>query len=358
MKLHRAWQLGFVLPMIIAIAFLADVAMRFTPIDPYTFRAWEAMTRFPAPNALFEANKRYYNARTYGNLAGLGNLPALRQYRSETFSTDAYGFRNPPEASDGRPVSAIIFGDSFVVGNGVNDDQTLSVQLSAATGKTVYNAGGTGASLENIRALARRLKMSQGTIIYAHTGLHQLWAGASGWIWLNGLTTVSPLKVASQQAYRTLQNDLLLPNTYTSNVVQARLLNNDVTLFRPQDIRRYYQQQPDDHLINQWATLAAELRKDNLDLLILLVPTKYAVYRPLLKEGQGPEPADGILYLDKIERRVRESGITVVNLTPTFRAAAAAGLDRKEYIYWLDDTHWNADGIALAVVEIKKVLKQ
>jgi hypothetical protein len=44
----------------------------------------------------------------------------------------------------------------------------------------------------------------------------------------------------------------------------------------------------------------------------------------------------------------------VLNLTPEFRKQAEALLARGEYLYWLDDTHWNAEGIRVAAQEIAK----
>lgn len=37
--------------------------------------------------------------------------------------------------------------------------------------------------------------------------------------------------------------------------------------------------------------------------------------------------------------------VPVLNVTQDFRKQAEAFLARSQYLYWLDDTHWNADGI-------------
>jgi hypothetical protein len=45
-------------------------------------------------------------------------------------------------------------------------------------------------------------------------------------------------------------------------------------------------------------------------------------------------------------------------LTPRFRNQAEALLAHDTYLYWLDDTHWNAEGIrdaAQAIAESKTV---
>jgi len=101
--------------MLIAAMFAADAGTRFLPIDALCFQAWECMTRYQAPGSIFEANRQFTSTRTHGNLSNMGNLPALRQYRPQVFTTDANGFRNP-RGSERRPQDGIVVGDSFVAG--------------------------------------------------------------------------------------------------------------------------------------------------------------------------------------------------------------------------------------------------
>ncbi len=53
-----------------------------------------------------------------------------------------------------------------------------------------------------------------------------------------------------------------------------------------------------------------------------------------------------------METSLRESRLEVVTLTSVFRTRAADALERGEYIYWLDDTHWNGAGTSTAAEEI------
>jgi hypothetical protein len=80
--------------------------------------------------------------------------------------------------------------------------------------------------------------------------------------------------------------------------------------------------------------------------VVLLVPNKYTVYGPLTVGSPGA--AEGGRLLAGIADRLRDSGVPGVDVTPLFAAQAAAGLPRHEYLYWRDDTHWNARGIRLA----------
>ncbi len=44
----------------------------------------------------------------------------------------------------------------------------------------------------------------------------------------------------------------------------------------------------------------------------------------------------------------------MINLTDDYMRAAASDFQQGRYIYWLDDTHWNAEGIEIAAKAILK----
>ncbi|MGH7645989.1 MAG: hypothetical protein ACREMR_10440, partial [Gemmatimonadales bacterium] len=99
------------MPATIAAAGLADLVLRSLPPDRYSFRVWEAM-RTRGERSPFRPDWRYHRDDVYGNLAALGNLPGRREYRAQTFTTDALGYHNPPGLADGGAVAAILFGTS------------------------------------------------------------------------------------------------------------------------------------------------------------------------------------------------------------------------------------------------------
>src|SRR5205807_1659054 len=72
------------------------------------------------------------------------------------------------------------------------------------------------------------------------------------------------------------------------------------------------------------------------------------------RPAQGPGPGAGADYLDRLEQDLRAAGIPVLNLTPLISAEAARDLRHDRYLYWLDDIHWNARGIALAAGAIRE----
>ena len=356
-------------PRLLAVVCLLDVGLRLTSVDPLTFRAWEAMSRYRPPGAAFEPNRQYRQDRTYGDAAAMGNMPGLRQYRREVFTTDALGFRN---AGDLRThgVAAIMIGDSSAVGSGVSDEETLPARLTALSGCGVYNAGSEDAKPDpdRVLALSQKLGMHRGLVIHLYSEIRELptvpptqkrrmdhlLALTPDWVSsvagrIRGIITVSPLRILSERALKALENGRVLPNSYAANVVKAAVNNGDTMLFPVAHVRNFYAKR--DVAADYWTWLQTSLRNEHLDLLVLLVPSKYWVYRPFLVDQ--PMLGDGAGdYLARLERELRAAGIPVLNLAPMFATQAAAHLARHEYLYWLDDTHWNAQGIDLAAAAI------
>ena len=367
------WAMGRVVPRVVLLACLGDVGMRMERIDPWTFRAWEALSAYRSPAAPFEADRRYEKGDSYGDLAALGNLPELRQYRSEVFTTDALGFRNPPEAANRTP-AAIVVGDSFVVGSGVSDDETVTSRLGALLGCPVYNAGGIDPHPDRILALARKLKLERGLVIHqfaedfempaAPSGARRRYQRVLGAMGpgvgtlvgrVRGMLTVSPLQIACERALKGWENGRLLPNRYVGRVVRGRLTSGDSMLFMGYFFGKFHQKR--EVPTAYWTWLQKELRVGGLELAVVIVPSGYRVYRPFLVEPKSSPDESVDDYPGRVEDELRRAGIPALNLTTTLSAAAAKGLPERQYLYWRDDIHWNAPGTAVAAEAIREGLR-
>jgi len=354
--------LGRIGPAVVLLCLLLDVSLRFLPPGLVTFRAFESMTLFATGDGPFVPNAVYRNERSYGDLANLGNLPQLRQYRKEVFSTDAAGYRNRRETA--KPFTGIlIVGDSFTVGSGVSDPFTLSEQLSEISGRRVYNGGDT----PGLWKLIEDLQMSRGLVVWQQLGRTRLplsivpWVIKQGWKrrlvgkalgekhaetlravykYAVAFESYSPLRILSGRAVKLLQNDVIFPNPYRSEVVAGKLRNGREILFLAEEVRTYEADRPTDP--EAFVKLRGQLQERGIGLLVLLVPGKYEVYHDLLLSAP---PSTKREFLDVVEERLAAAKVPVVNLTPRFRKEAEALLARDEYLYWLDDTHWNAEGI-------------
>ena len=168
------------------------------------------------------------------------------------------------------------------------------------------------------------------------------------------LESYSPLKILFGRAVKLLQNDKILPNPYRSAVVAAKLRNGREILFLSSEVKNYEMDRPTDPEF--FIQLKIQLQEKGIGLLVLLVPDKYVVYHDLLLPA-SPQ-TERRPFLDVVEQRLAAANVPVLNLTPDFRKQAEALLARGEYLYWLDDTHWNAEGIheaAQAITNSKAV---
>jgi hypothetical protein len=363
-------RLGRIVPRFVLALCLLDAGMRLLPVDPWTFRGWEAAKRFRPPGAAFEPGRRYHNERAYGDLAAMGNLRERRFYRPETFTTDALGFRTDDES--GAPAVAMMVGDSFTVGSGVRDRETLTAHLTRLVGRRIYNAGGIDPDPDRIRALAQKVPLHGRLVIHEyheHTELPDVppeWrrrlrreiAGidpAVGELFgrVRGFFSVSPLRILCQQAMKRLENDRLLPNPHARRVVVGRLQNGDSMLFLAAGIDR--PSSPREPPVSYWRWLRRELGESGLDLLVVLVPSKFTVYEPFLAH---PRPAGGAprAYLRRVEEALQREGIATLDLTSTLTAAAAEGMARRLYLYLPDDIHWTPAGTLVAAEAVRKHL--
>jgi SGNH hydrolase-like domain, acetyltransferase AlgX len=363
----------------VLICFLFDIGLRFLPPRLFTFRAWEAVTLYATVTGRFAPRVVYGNPHAYGDLANLANLPRLRQYRTEIFSTDAEGHRNRREPA--RPFAGILLvGDSFTAGCGVSDDQTLSEQVSRITNLPVYNGAPvySGYEATTFEELLSRLDMTRGLVVWQlsvwapiltgfvpqHSWESRLVRKALGdkdtdelvlaYKYATAFLAYSPLRIVFGRAVKLLQNDLIFPNPYRSQVIAGRLSNGKEILFLKVDAEYAQLDRPADPAF--FVQLQNKLQKKGIGLLVLLVPDKYTVYGDRLSPPAlmtAPR-----WYLDTVAEHLAAAGVPVLNLTTDFRARAAALMSQGEYLYWTDDTHWNATGIreaAQAIAESSSV---
>ena len=349
-------SLGRIAPAVVLICFLLDVSLRFMPVRLFAFRGWEGLSVYATGNSPFVRNGFYWNPRSYGDLANIGNLPHLRQYREDVFTTDAEGYRNRVEVA--KPFNGILLlGDSFAAGASVRDNETLSEQISRVSGCPVFN----GAASPDFLKLLSELQMTHGLVIWEQSERNRIPqlplvnTPSPGWKYramssvlgaehaelLQRMENYSPLQSMFGRAVKLIQNNEILPNP-NRGVVEAQLRNGQEMLFLQSELNNYESDRPSDPAF--FVALKTELQKEGIGLLVLLVPDKYVVYRDLILSGSPL--IDRRPFLDIVKERLVAANIPVVNLTPRFIEEAKALLDRNEYIYWTDDTHWNAAGIS------------
>ncbi|MDJ0894229.1 MAG: hypothetical protein QNJ92_03740 [Alphaproteobacteria bacterium] len=278
--------------------------------------------------------------------------------RKVRFSTDGLGFRNDADYS-GQPYVAV--GDSFVVGNGTDQDDTLPRVLTHTYGLPTYGAGfpsGLDAYSRMFSDAVEARSDTAGAIVLIFEGndllcpadLERFRPDRQWWNYVPG-------EIRSLEVYR-------LSSGFTRRIL-ARLL--------PETVATGFVRPVGDRPMAFYAPYAAVARatsgKDcdwdaalgSLDeiadriALLVFVPTKYRVYAPLIDgELDGPLPHP---RRDAVAAYARDKELGFLDLTPTLTAAAAAGLGSGEDAYWRDDTHWAPAGIHAAAGAIAQALE-
>jgi len=118
--------------MLVAWLALFAMSLRFTRPE---FRPWELL--YDPEIYRFEPNESL-SMKSIGDLGRESWIRARQIERDVAFTTDEWGFRNPTRIEEPE---VVILGDSFVVGSGLTDDETISVRLSERLGTPVYNFG-------------------------------------------------------------------------------------------------------------------------------------------------------------------------------------------------------------------------
>jgi hypothetical protein len=373
---QKRMGLRLLIPSILVASLILDVALRFIPYERVYYHAWEAASLFATAEGSFAPNFRFDSDRSYGDLSNIGNRPAFRQYYREVFTTDEFGFRSSPGEGTGEMPAAILIGDSFAVGASNSDEDTLSAQLTRRlSNQWVYN-GATARPQWNVtKELIQRLHMRGGLVIWQVSERVQLPRSVRTEtphdhgvdpmivspidtnyrilqklnIWTESLLIYSPLRSFLSRGFRKLENGVWLPNPLENLVAVGQLRNGDRMLFLESEVDNFYQPKYDNPAY--LSEISALVHCSGNELLVLLVPDKYGVYFPLLG-GEQRSPPEGESHLNQLEEDLHHLGIPVVNLISPLRSQAAEGLQRREYNYRLDDTHWNRLGMQTAATEV------
>jgi hypothetical protein len=340
---------GYLLPRVLLLWALLDVMLRFAPPQWYAFHQSE----FAMITATHRTNLTYEASHAYGDLATFGNCVECRQYRPMNVHIDARGFANP---SSSGPYNAILVGDSFGLGAQQPPGATLASQISLRTGLSVYNACRVGRAIsrEDLMALIDELGMENGTVFF------ELMDRSLGTFasppddpeherqdrWYK-YAEYSPLANVSQEVVNRLYDGRLMPNPYALKIFRKVLPDGQTMLFFYEDSHNALPNGP-----TFWAkylhVLDKELRQRNFRLIVILVPSKYTVYQPLIKDAPKTNKSEAF---EELRNRVKD--MPVVNTTAALQQAAAEGLEHGSLLYWRDDTHWNGDGVRVAADQLQ-----
>jgi hypothetical protein len=167
--------------------------------------------------------------------------------------------------------------------------------------------------------------------------------------WTDSHLAYSPLRSFLSRIYRKAEDGKVLPNPSERFVVIGHLSNGDSMLFLDTEVNNFHLTRHDSGAY--LSEINDLVQGSGNKLLVLLVPDKYGVYYPLLSENEH-SPQVGESSMNRLEDDLNRLGVPVLNLMSPLRSQAAEGLQRREYNYAIDDTHWNRAGIRTAATEV------
>lgn len=323
------------------------VARVAVPISAIAYRPFALVE---TPEDHMKPNVNLENFRmTFGDIFVMSRFafPSITETRVVNFRTDALGYRNDQPLQRG---DRILVGDSFVVGNGeVDQHQTLSAQLAERLGRPVYNAGypaGIPEYLQRIKRLAATGgvdEKSVGIVVFEGNDFPCNQDGnirkyrtkllfSPAIVWESRLHQI--IYGLSRRALANLSAPVM-----ETEVSVAAIGGKDVGFYNE------YVRASRSSDICDWESLLADFDAVRPYVrFFAFVPTKYRVYKDHIHDPFPLYDTRWIFLRDFAERH----DIPAVDLTPGLRQAADAALPEGTYVYFRDDTHWNAAGIAAA----------
>ena len=347
------------------------------PPWPY-YRAWNVAHRDSGPFEPIALPGPFFPhvevaQEGYGDLAFQVNVPALRQERAETFTTDGLGFRNPGGHEHG-PWHAVTFGDSMMAGAGLADRETFSARLAERLGEFVYAAGGANATLamadERWLETPPRFFVLESLERYLHVSQ------------LQPLATFAPGSVAALPAVSATQPPATRgrwSRAYSAATHWGALLHGSLrywlfgelykpdcflgtdgrTLFHFEELA-HAEATPEMLGVERIADILARVRDalatHGIQLVYLVSPDKATLARELIPSGYRARMRPAGETIEALQRALEARGVVYVDVLGAFRAAQAAQPDRD--LYWRDDTHWTPHGADVAAAAAARVLER
>jgi len=324
-------------------------------------------------------NMPYGDLYAIGETSSKGKIDQIKEPRLVRFKTDEFGLRNNEKLLE---ADLILAGDSFIVANGTDQADMPSVWLEKLSNFKVANVAHPGdpyAYERRLLSFLDKLKPSASIIVFYFEG--------------NDFTgkdveedKESGVKVLQffARTYVKLENrkDRYLNKVYSKNQVFFRIIRRNSHVLNASllaALREIFVKSDSPVQEKNVAVITSSIGANEMGFLtsynkvtegfgrkayifqdrrvlsrvkaVFFIPTKWRTYQ----RWNGAKPtADAFDYL---KASYGDLKIPVYDLSAVLANEAAALLDRGEYVFWRDDTHWNASGIAAAMKEVAQKIK-
>ena len=367
-RAKEQYATGLVASTVLAVFVAIELLLRVIPLDarPQYYRPHELLVQSGKGNVLpkYLANRRIENFEMpYGDLVALSFIQTIMEPRTVNFYTDALGFRNRQNYAGEE---FVLFGDSFVVGSGTTQEDTLAEVLTRSYHLPAYSAGfpgGVDHYIERVKYLKKLHGDGFKAIVVVFEGndfpcaeaerqAHAARRGSRRYVYIPG-------EVRDLQSYRLFYG--LTRRAYYAfkppgqanehPVVFLQHVGNETLGFMRHHLAVLKRQKPCawNHYRSLFESVSDQVA------LIVFVPTKYRVYEPLLREEGGGVPPN--IQSEFLESLAGELSLPYLDVTPYLISASRRYLKKGEYTFWKDDTHWNGNGVRVAAEAISDFLR-
>jgi len=365
------------LAMLVVIIAVDRISPAILPIDAYYFRPWEYMTgsnRFGLPRT-----NESVTMKSYGDLSNMLGVRSYRKYRIVTSTVDSRGHRNSPITQHDNP-DIVIIGNSFMYGAGTTDDETFASQLQKrlpskkVTAEVPVNISdflrderyiadppplviwGRAERNTTIHDSELQKVLADTSCFQDTTEFEQFVADAKAIVKraikdVAEYVRLSIIRRNSQQLYQELR--FRITGEHEPGAILAE--GSDEIIFYAKSIRLVSQDAEArglEDVARAVAHVQSCLEHRGTDLVFLTIPDKPHMYPTFLPEEY--RASHDVDPLDTLHALLTEKGVVAVPLWPAFRDHALQGED----LYWPDDTHWNGEGIRIAVDELIKIAEE
>ena len=301
----------------------------------------------------------------------------IKEPREQIFITDSHGFRNNISKIENADI--ILVGDSFIVGNGTTQDHIPANILSKisnkkiasiAYGRTqpndyeiminkhlniirndakiyVFYFGGNDFAKEYKEIIEKKISLSE-KVYYIFYELRDTYAR------IERAKDKFLLKTLSEKNYF-LRN--IRAKSHTLNrIVSSKLYKKEespVKYFQiGKKIMGFYYYENSLGISNYTTYIFKDKKILNRIAGIFFVPSKFNVYSDYLELNIKNNK------LKFLESSYLKLNIPVYDLSKIMKLKAKKYLTEDKYLYWRDDTHWNHNGIFVAMSYINKIIKK
>jgi hypothetical protein len=340
-----------------------------TELEPPFFRPWEILIRGSSTHFL---PGRRVEMMEFGNLGYRNWIRALQKPHPTVFTTDAHGFRN---AHDIERPRIVVIGNSFVVGIGLSDDETLPVRLSSVLGVPVYNFGAQFDHGPPLFLADRRFADAPPEIA----------------IWAPSASTVRPMIIPERAqdhaepsplvrearavfaAYQGIGDSILeVPKMLERDNGLSRwaklsfhetsyalfgledqiVVDGQPALVESLEAQKLFdtpEQRQLDETVKSILWYQRALAARGTKLVIAPIPETGSIYPELFPEEDQRRLARPA-FLDRLFEELAREGVPAIDLRPPL------GKDRVPYLFLFDDTHWNSRCVQIAARAIAESL--